>query len=156
MLYSRSAMDTRILYTNRSDFDTRLSGMRFVAVLGILPAQIECVQSSGHEARIAQPRNARHILIVLSFAPEVTRHCALGLFLITTASLWSMSDELSFDLTQPSWLRNALANPKRIWNSWPVLLERDAQREALRTHSRETAGTVETVPTENPFSVWSA
>lgn len=58
------------------------------------------------------------------------------------------------DLSHPGWLRNALANPKRIWTSYNLLMQREEARTAARARSRETLGAES--PEENPFSTWSA
>lgn len=58
------------------------------------------------------------------------------------------------DLAHPPWLRNALANPKRIWESYTVVMEREDARAEARKQSRESLGA--DTNDENPFSIWNA
>lgn len=64
------------------------------------------------------------------------------------------TDLPAVDLSHPAWLRNALANPKKTWNSYELLMRREDQRAAARARSREALG-AETSE-QNPFSVWTA
>jgi hypothetical protein len=65
------------------------------------------------------------------------------------------TDELpASDLAHPSWLRNALANPKRIWNSYTALMQREDARAEARKRSRESLGA--DTNDQNPFSIWNA
>ncbi len=58
--------------------------------------------------------------------------------------------ETGDDLAHPIWLRDAISNPTKIWNSWSLLTDREAQRTAASKRSRET---YEPDEDDSPFGV---
>lgn len=98
----------------------------------------------------------RHILIRKLLGKGVPPGGVCTAKLYAQTRMATIPDLPANDLSHPGWLRNALANPKRIWSSYNLLTQREEARSAARAQSRETLGLGAESPEEHPFSTWSA
>lgn len=56
-------------------------------------------------------------------------------------------------LAHPQWLQRAVNDQKSLWESWPLLVDREQQRKEASTRSRDFYDARDRE--DNPFSVWT-